>query len=397
MTLTPLDPDTVTAYLRPPPLADQARHARRRTRRRRVTGAAAVLATLAGAVLLTGPFGTGQPDTPVASPTGSPTGSSTEKVEKYVSPDLAGPPDEHLYMRPLDRTTAVSVDRTGCRITVRLTTDAGRTWTAPGGPPAPENCTSGSVEALPLTVVAILAYRITIAGRSWFTTDAGRTWTTTPGDRVVDSFPPGRRGESLQCAEGCDRPRAVDPATGGLLVLRSGPPFERFWNAVRADQNVLWAIEKAEPGRRPRASHSTNGGRTWSAPLDLPATTEDVNIVASGPDRAYVTWLTGEPRFRVYRTDDGGTTWTELELPGKYISGLAETATGRLIIRSGSEPGQPVWISTDRGATFTGPMTLDLPGPLSGGTVPGLVKVSGDDRVVHVNDGTGWYTIQPPG
>lgn len=391
MTLTPLDPDTVTASLRPPPLADLARKARRRTRRRRVTAAAAVLATLAGAVMLTGPFGTGQPDTPPA--TSSPTQSPTENAVRYVSPDLAGPPDEHLYMRPLDRTTAVSVDRTGCRITVRLTTDAGRTWTAPGGPPAPENCTSGTVEARPLTVVDILAYRITIAGRSWFTTDAGRTWTSAPGDRVVDSFPPGRRGESLECAEGCDRPRAVDPATGGLLVLRSGPPFERFWNVVRADRNVLWAIEKAG---RPRASHSTDGGRTWSAPVDLPATTEDVNIVASGPDRAYVTWLTNEPRFRIYRTDDGGRTWTELDLPGGYFNNLTETATGRLIILS-LQSGPQAWTSTDRGATFTGPMTLDVPAPLSGGNVPGLVVASGDDRARHVNDGTGWYTIQPPG
>jgi hypothetical protein len=386
MTITPLDPDVVAADLRPPALEDLARRARRRNRRRRVTGAAAVLTTLAAAVTVAvtaqGPL-----DPAREKPAGPP-------PERYVSTDLPGRPAEHLYMLPLDRATAVSVDRTGCRITVALTTDAGATWTRPGGPP-PENCTPDARIEISYTIVDTRAYRFTIAGRSWFTTDAGRTWTVPPRDRVVDSFAAGLPGRRLECVNGCDKPRAVDPATGGLLVLRRDPPFRKLIQAVWADENTVWVAGAPEAGRPPRVSHSENRGRTWSAPVDLPLTENDVNLVPAGPRRAYVSFLTAEPRFAWFRTDDGGRSWTELDLPSTHAY-LGVTAAGHLLMDINTDNGREVRTSTDGGATFAGPMTVDVPAPSSGGMAHGMVKVSGADGVLRVNDGTGWYEIRPP-
>jgi photosystem II stability/assembly factor-like uncharacterized protein len=385
MTLIPLDPEIVAADLRPPILADLARRARRRNRRRRVTGAAAVLATVAAAGVLGWPQGRHVAPVIPESP-----------AETYVSPDLPGRPERHLYMVPLNRTAAVSVDRTGCRITVRLTIDSGRTWTRPGGPPPVENCADDM--AIGYTIVGIRAYRFTIAGGTWFTADAGRTWTAPrAGDTVVEAFGSGPHGTSLECVYGCDRPRAVDPATGRLMVLRNGPPLRRLHSAIYADQSTIWAVGAGEPGTPMWASHTNDLGRTWSAPVDLPVSTEEINILASGPNRAYVYTLTAEGRD-VYRTDDGGRSWTKLELPVTFFSGLAETSTGRLILIAStvSHP-MAAWVSTDGGETFAAPVPLDLQSPFSSGSIGGLIMVSGEDKVLHVHDGTGWYEIQPPG
>lgn len=397
MTLTPLDPDVVAADLRPPPLADLARRARRRTRRRRITGAAAVTATLAAAVALTGPFWPEEPRPPAA--TASPQASTvpTEST-KYVSPDLVGPVERHLLTVPLDRVTAVAVEQTGCRITIRLTTDAGRTWTRPGGPPTRlSQCEQVDDLQISYTILDTRSYRFTIAGLSWFTTDAGRTWTEPPPDRVVDAFGPGQPGTYMNCVNGCDRPRAVDPGTGGLLTLRNGPPFDRLTHAVwAADPNTLWAVSEPAGSGPARASHSDDSGRTWSAPRDLPAT-GGVDLVAVDSRRAYVSVFTSEPRFAVYRTDDGGATWTELDPPSPF-SRVTVTATGLLLVSdmSPTRTSRIVWTSADGGTTFAGPMSQDAPAPSSAGFFAGMVTATGDDRVLHVNDGTGWYAIQPP-
>jgi photosystem II stability/assembly factor-like uncharacterized protein len=389
MTFTPLDPDVVAADLRPPPLADLAKRARRRTHRRRLTGGAAALTTLAAAVALAWPLDAGrQPDAPAEVP--------ESPVTRYVSPDLAGSPEQHLFMVPLNRTVAMSVGRTGCRITVQLTTDAGTTWTRPGGPPPVENCTPGADLPLRYTIVKADAYRFTIADRSWFTTDAGRTWTTPPRERVVDAFPAGQAGTWLECVNGCDRPRAVDPATGGLLALRGGPPFNRLIQAVWADADTVWAAGAPEAGRPPRVSHSENRGRTWSVPVDLPTTSDNINLEPAGPRRAYVSVLADEPRLAWFGTDDGGRNWTELDLRSDFAR-LTVSAAGPLLMSFNSPTGQQVWTSTDGGATFSGPSTVDIPAPSSGGTVRGMVVASGEDRVLHLHDGTGWYAIRPPG
>jgi hypothetical protein len=390
MTLTPLDPDAVAAHLRPPPLADLAGKARRRNRRRRVTGAAAVLATIAAAAALTLPSGSGQPDPPAVTDAPQP-----RPTETYTSPVLTGPPPDLRFTIALDRTSAVAFGQSGCVVTVQLTTDAGRSWTDPGGPPPVEGCRPGTELPFDQTVLGVDTYRIVIAGRGWFTTDAGRTWTPAPADREVGEFPPGRPGATLRCEGGCDRPRAVDPRTGGSVALRKDPPFERYQQADWADPNTIWAAETPKPGRKQRASRSSDRGRTWSAPFDLPVEGGG-NLVAVGPRRAYFVALGNEPRFTVYRTENGGRTWTELTMPVDLPIGVTETATGELITLGSALHGLEAWVSVDGGATFTGPMTMEAPKPLSAGLGGGLAYATDGENVVHVHDGTGWYEIRPP-
>jgi photosystem II stability/assembly factor-like uncharacterized protein len=379
VTITPLDPDIVGADLRPPPLADLARRARRRRQRLRVTGVAAVISTLAAAAVLAGTLGSGRPVTP----------ATTEWPEIHGDPIV------------LNRTSAVWLGQTGCGVTMRLTIDSGRTWTPPGGPPALKKCTPG-VSPMPsftYTIVGFYIYRVTIEGTAWFTRDAGRTWTTPPaGDVVAEAFASGSQGASLECVSGCDRPRMVDPATGQLQAIRTDLPFPRLLKAVHADQSTIWAVGAPEPGLPLRATHSNDLGRTWSPPADLPTTDENLTLLATGPRRAYVVSNSREGRGpAVHRTDDGGRTWTELDLPTQDLLGLAENARGRLLLTSWGAGRVEAWLSTDAGASFTGPMPVDAPDPKRGGTGAGLVWVAGSDNLIRVNDdGTAWHTIEPP-
>jgi hypothetical protein len=385
MTLTPLDPEIVAAHVRPPALADLARTARRRRRRRRVTGVAALLATAAAATTLTLPSGSGQPadDLPRPRPT-----------ETYTSPARIGKP-QFRYTVVLDRTSAVAFGQSGCYVTVQLTTDAGRTWTAPAGPPPAEGCAN----EMPFeqTVLDADTYRVAVGGRGWFTTDAGRTWTPAPADREVGAFPPGRPNTTLECESGCDRPRVVDPDTGGLLVLRTKPPFKQYREADWAGPDTIWVVEKETPNsnRKLRAARSNDRGRTWSDPFDLPLK-HGGNLVPTGSRTAYFERLTGTG-MDLYRTNDGWRNWTWRTLPMEQPVGVTETATGELIVLADALDGMEGWVSTDGGRSFTGPAPVHLSRPSSAGLGRGLAYATDGENVTHVYDGTGWYTIQPPG
>ncbi|GIJ57813.1 WD40/YVTN/BNR-like repeat-containing protein [Virgisporangium aurantiacum] len=390
MTLTPLDPEVVAAHLRPPPLADLARTARRRKRRRWVTGAAAVASTVAAATLAL-PLGSGHPEPPAITDLPQPRPTQT-----YTSPPLPSPPRFHRFMTVLDRTTAVSFGQTGCAVVVQLTTDSGRTWTTPGGPPPLADCNPSTDVPFEQTVLDAATYRVAIAGRGWFTTDAGRTWTPAPADREVGAFPPGRPDTTLECESGCDRPRAVDPDTGGLLTLRTDPPFKQYREADWADPDTIWVVEKETPnsGRKLRAARSNDRGRTWSEPFDLPLK-HGGNLVPTGPRKAYFERLTSTG-MDLYRTDNGGQDWTWRTLPMESPIGVTQTATGELIVLAGVLAGMDGWVSTDRGKTFTGPATIPLSRPSSGGLGRGLAYGTDSEKTTQVYDGTGWYEIPPP-
>jgi hypothetical protein len=381
MLITPLDPDIVTARLRPPPLAELAHRATRRNRRRRVTGGAAVVAVLIAAAVFAGTPGSHRQDD-----------SAT-----------TDPPVLHTDPVVLNRTTVLWVGQTGCGVTVRRTIDSGRTWTPPGGPPPLDNCVPGvsPMPAISYTVIGIDWYWFRIADTTWYSSDAGRTWTTPPAEtRVVDRFASGPFGPVPGCVSGCDRPRQVDPATGGLMVLSTDLPFPRLTTAVWADANTIWAIGAPDPGAdQPlKATHSEDLGRTWSPPVDLPVVDQQPTLVATGPRRAY---LLSRPQngagARLHRTDDGGFTWVEIDLPTTTVTGLAENHRGRLILSTQTSGQVAAWYSTDAGTTFTGPVPVDVPDPERGGVGAGLVWAAGSDDVVYVNDeGTTWHAITPP-
>jgi photosystem II stability/assembly factor-like uncharacterized protein len=147
-----------------------------------------------------------------------------------------------------------------------------------------------------------------------------------------------------------------------------------------------------------RAARSDDLGRTWSAPVDLPTTGRYATLMATGPRRAYVLSHPQDRGTTVHRTDDGGQTWTEIDLPTDDIVALTENDRGEILVAGWTVgPRADAWVSTDSGATFTGPASVDVPAPArAGGGGPGMVWMTGGDYLVHVNDGSGWQVIRPP-
>ena len=128
---------------------------------------------------------------------------------------------------------------------------------------------------------------------------------------------------------------------------------------------------------------STDRGRTWS----VRATTGGVQpftVVARSATDAYA--LTHDGRSaRVYRTGDGGATWTpasELPVDADLLS-FAAGPDGSLGVLAGG-PGA-VWTSGDGGDTFA-------PGPALTGAAVGPAATDGAGRWVVVADGVAWRT-----
>lgn len=102
---------------------------------------------------------------------------------------------------------------------------------------------------------------------------------------------------------------------------------------------------------------SSDGGATWTR---LPTTAFTINrpsafhlaaIDPGDPDRVYVraTKTSDTAEERLYRTVDGGATWTEVFRIDDSISGVAVRADGTVLVGT---PGRGMWRSTDGGATF---------------------------------------------
>lgn len=108
----------------------------------------------------------------------------------------------------------------------------------------------------------------------------------------------------------------------------------------------------------PRLWRSTNGGGAWTT-LSTDAFTfterSSFHVAAVDPADADLVFVritdTGATREeRLYRSLDGGDTWTEVFVIGEYITGVVVRASGHVLL---STLNRGVHRSTDRGATFT--------------------------------------------
>ena len=244
---------------------------------------------------------------------------------------------------------------------------------------------------MPLVDLAVLAprtYALHVPDRWLITRDAGATWAdllTTVTD--VDAFPPS--AVPLACG-GCLptlRPMAVDPVTGEVFKLAHDLPVIYLPHAVSTGADgSLWAVAAVAnpPGGQGFAEsviRSTDRGRTWS----VRATTgglQPFTVVARSATDAYA--LTHDGRSaRVYRTGDGGATWTpasDLPVDADLLS-FAAGPDGSLGVLAGTR----LWTSSDGGDTFT-------PGPALAAAAVGPAATDGAGRWVVVADGVAWRT-----
>jgi photosystem II stability/assembly factor-like uncharacterized protein len=145
-----------------------------------------------------------------------------------------------------------------------------------------------------------------------------------------------------------------------------------------SDTNTIWIGTGEEDSRNsmsPGAGvfKSTDGGRTWHF-MGLRATNQIGRIVINptDPNIVYVAALGrvwgSNPERGVYKTTDGGTTWTLVKFvsakagavdiamdprdPNHLIASFWERVRGAYFLNSGG-PGSGLWQTTDAGATWT--------------------------------------------
>lgn len=216
------------------------------------------------------------------------------------------------------------------------------------------------------------------------TTDGGQTWT-----KVVDPFT-----DNLQ--QSC--------AKTGLIFT---------------DANNGWVTgdcHGVQPGA-PYLYRTTDGGRTW-APVELPApasapelfTTETLACGVQAP--VYFDTRTGllpvecldlnssQPKTFLYRTTDGGQTWTAEPIEGDYQSAaFLDATTGWVLTSSGPETPSELFATTDGAATLLPTKTVNWTGrfsfvsPQVGWAVAELAQ--GRALVQTKDGGRTWREIKP--
>lgn len=152
--------------------------------------------------------------------------------------------------------------------------------------------------------------------------------------------------------------------SGGSLYPRATDPWVSFDSAGRAYQISLGLFSAALAGSDVETSTSTNGGATWSAPLQLVNETTGIHF----NDKESITgdWRPGTGAGKAYAT------WIVGSLPGAENIGLNGAA------HSFAYGGQPVFSKTnDGGATWSTPTTISN----------AVVYVQGN-QIVVLPDGT---------
>src|SRR5207248_771605 len=131
---------------------------------------------------------------------------------------------------------------------------------------------------------------------------------------------------------------------------------------------VVWAC-----GRNGTFTRTTNGGQTWTAGVVPGAETLQLrDVQAFSRDVAYLMSIGNNPTdFRVYKTLDGGATWTiqfENANPNAFYDGFAFWTPHRGILHSDSVNGVFPDLRTTDGTTWqdiSNNMPLALPGEFS--------------------------------
>ena len=282
-----------------------------------------------------------------------------------------------------------------CMPTVVLTEDGGADWTT-SGRVSELSCPDdpNGVTLVDVVVLAPRTYAMHMLDRWLITYDAGHSWDdllTSVTD--VDAFPPS--AVPLACG-GCLptlRPMAVDPATGEVFKLARDLPVMYLPDAVSTGADgSLWAVAPvARPsGDQPYAEsviRSTDRGRTWTA-TGPTGGLRPYSVVGRSATEAYALTLDGRTS-RVYRTADGGATWTPAAvLPVEVdVTSFAAGPDGLLGVLDygGRRTGTRLWTTRDGGDTFTA-------GPALTGMDVGPSANDGAGKWVVLADGVAWRT-----
>ena len=238
-----------------------------------------------------------------------------------------------------------------------VSTDAGATFTEASAGLQVGRFTAVAVSPGPSRVVL----SGTQSGLLYRSADGGTSWTTV-------HYEPGQ--PTLQLVFDPSRPGRVYLVNGGMLQVSDDdgatwgyPPTAVLANSLglcAAAPGTLWVSDQSGTG----VWRSTDAATTWTRVRTRPSSSSILGEVAADavdPLVGYVSqieYTSGGAGTGIYRTVDGGTTWTKLALAsygGELVSGPAAGELWRM-------GGYDVQRSTDRGATFTSALPPSLNG-----------------------------------
>jgi hypothetical protein len=208
------------------------------------------------------------------------------------------------------------------------------------------------------------------------------------------------------------RPLAiVGPLFAALLLATPASAFS--WGPVRTlanAGNVMDGRGLAVTGSVAQAVYqdvtnvtyrrSTNGGRSWSAPVALATSTATVHdgqgIIAAWGNRVYVLYERRDPngyRFSLRRSIDGGTTWK----PAQTIATSPTASLGEAAIAAAGKRAYIAWTdhtsggidmreTVDGGSHWNGPFTVAVTFNTTGNGKEGYVRLAASGLRAYV----GW-------
>jgi uncharacterized protein (TIGR03437 family) len=277
-------------------------------------------------------------------------------------------------------------------IPLRASTDAGKTWTTPSIP-EPVYAVAASAAA-PSVVYAGTSASMYKSG------DAGKTWNRLQGF-----------GPALVNA------LAADPTTAGTVYAGTSTGVWKStdsgatWSRTDSGQFVLaLAMHSSRPATlaaavqlnigptQPSLYRTTDGGATWTVLPNSPIGPYALAFDAANPDVLYAAASTagfaGGGTAGVYKSADGGGSWVKLTGPSPAISTFAVAAGAGTVYVSASAG---VMVSGDAGSTWK---TAPVRGVAAGNvavdpTHPQTVYADGDGVFVSNDAGATWSSVLP--
>ncbi|WP_163507550.1 hypothetical protein [Fodinicola acaciae] len=222
-----------------------------------------------------------------------------------------------------------------------VTTDGGRHWKLYEAPVDDPTC---------IDLVPVGPHDAMMC--DYITHDDGVTWVKRPGPAAdVPSIPAGW----LAIASGPDQNvlTAVNPRTGEQARLANGSaigPSTPSEAPILAPDGSIWVVQR--PGYTPGTGRiSPDRGRTWHSVV-LPAPfqkTPLLSLTTTDGRTGYALTADGTKAWALFRTTDGGATWSTVRRGITDVTGNLLPGPGTAVIEAGDGPPR---ISTDGGRTF---------------------------------------------
>ena len=259
--------------------------------------------------------------------------ASSPWVASPVPLDLTNHPDDALSALRVDPVTSTNVYALSLVEGVFKSSDGGQTWASAsvGLPPPPPPLYAGVASSflslaidprVPTNVYTFYVWdKVTPSAPSgvYKSTDGGQSWTL--ANNGLTSSAGSARAELV-----------IDPVTPSTLYVDLLGKAAELWKSV--DAGATWTL----------AATSSAGS--------FPGSAHELTIDPSAPTTLYVA---GEPTGGLYRSTDGGQTWTPLPGSGAFQQVAVDPRTSSTIYAVASTPTVPQQLrkSIDGGATWT--------------------------------------------